>query len=491
MKHKILIADDSLTIQKVIKITLASEAFDLYECTSAANLNENLDKIKPNIVLLDFNLSEDKTGYDLSKEIKSKFPNTKVLMLFGTFDTIDEDLLDASGTNHKIVKPFDGTKFINLCRVMAEDFDIEKADSINDREIDFSTEVPVEDEIAMPEVIADEIEEEEEEDEWVMDSPHVDEEEIVEEVNDIQKTDNPLELNMKDWGIDVPGVIGSKSDHMEIPGVIEKAQEIVVEKQVAEKQVVEELEEDFILPISDDLAFPDDDDLAFPDQDDLSFPDEIQLESKKEAKKPALVPLESLDEPDEEVEVSEGGTDSPEALENLKALIEDEIEEEDLWGADEYEESEDDDPVQNIEEVIEERIEESIEIDDLPQVEPHSLREIKDEVEEESDFVGFEDDFADSISPDRPIPEDFPEDVMEDSFEPISEPVVAAVNHSFEVPADLEERLKEKLAPVIEDFVKEYCRENIEKIAWEVIPDLAENLIKKEIQKITEQILNS
>jgi len=486
MKHKILIADDSLTIQKVIKITLASEAFDLFECTDAVNLNEKLDDVKPNIVLLDFNLSEDKTGYDLSKEIKDKFPNTKVLMLFGTFDTIDESLLEASGTNHKIVKPFDGTKFINLCRVMAEDFDIEKADSINDTEVDFSTEVPIEDEIAMPEVIEEVVDDLE--DEWVMDSPHIDEE-IEKEIEQIQEIDNPLEVNMKDWGIDVPGVIGNVSDHMEIPGVIEAAEQVVVET-VQSTQIVEELVEETILPNSDDLAFPDAADLAFPDQDDLSFPDEIQLETKEESKKPSLVPLDSLDELEEEINISEGGTDSPEALKSLKALIEDEVEEEDLWGADVYEEGEEE-PIQVAEES-------SVEIGDLPQVEPHNLHEvIEDNVEEEeSSFTGFEDDFADTITADRPIPDDFPDDVMEDviedEFEPISEPSQpTALAQPFEIPSDLEERLKEKLAPVVEDFVKEYCRENIEKIAWEVIPDLAENLIKKEIQKITEQILNS
>jgi CheY-like chemotaxis protein len=452
MKHKILIADDSLTIQKVIKITLASEPFDLFECTDAANLKSNLEEVKPNIVLLDFNLSEDKTGYDLSREIKDKFPNTKVLMLFGTFDSIDEGLLEASGTNHKIVKPFDGTKFINLCRVMAEDFDTDKTDSINDTELDFSTEVPVEDEIVMPEII-DEVDDLN--DEWVMDSPHIDEE-IEIETEETLEVKNTLEVNMKDWGIDVPGVIGNVSDHIETPDIIQS--------------VNDALEEKTILPVAEDLAFP--------DQDDLEFPDEIQtqtieVETVEEAKKPSLVPLASFDEPDEEIkQSSQGGTDSPEALENLKAQIEDELEENDLWSADEYEESDEDQLLVTTDT-----------LDDFPKVEPHSLHEIKDEI--------IEDDFSDLIESDKPAPDDFPADVMEETINPMPEQIVEPVAQPFEIPADLEERLKEKLTPVVEEFVKDYCLENIEKIAWEVIPDLAENLIKKEIQKITEQILNS
>jgi hydrogenase maturation factor HypF (carbamoyltransferase family) len=50
------------------------------------------------------------------------------------------------------------------------------------------------------------------------------------------------------------------------------------------------------------------------------------------------------------------------------------------------------------------------------------------------------------------------------------------------------EKLKVSLRPVIEELVKEYCRQSAEKIAWEVIPDLAENLIRKELKEISESV---
>ena len=50
----------------------------------------------------------------------------------------------------------------------------------------------------------------------------------------------------------------------------------------------------------------------------------------------------------------------------------------------------------------------------------------------------------------------------------------------------LAQRVKELLMPAIEGMVKEYCQKNVEKVAWEVIPDLAENLIKKEIHHIAQ-----
>ncbi len=50
--------------------------------------------------------------------------------------------------------------------------------------------------------------------------------------------------------------------------------------------------------------------------------------------------------------------------------------------------------------------------------------------------------------------------------------------------------LEEKLKPILEEYVKNYCRESIEKVAWEIIPDLAENLIKQELAKIADSIIS-
>lgn len=439
MKHKILVADDSLTIQKVIKITLASEPFELVECLDAHNLNSQVEANKPNIVLLDFNLSEDKTGYDLAHDIKSIVPNAKILMLYGTFDTIDEDLLTTSGVNHKIVKPFDGTKFINLCRVMSEDLGLENAETINSTEHDFSTDTPVE----LPAVIEEDSFLDDEEDEWVMDSPYQ-EEELPEEINfPSEPTTNSLEANMKEWGMDVPGIIGRDSDHIEIPDIISESEEFEMSSPV---QVIEET--------------------VMPSDEDLAYPSEI-INSEPE---PELVRLDDIDdlepvmEEEDEIFGNNGagtGTETEEDLENLKSLIEDEVEEDNLWNADEYDDDEDD--FENDED--EEEVEISF-VDDLPRVEPHRLHEIKIEDLEET----------------KQVPSDFPADVMEERDEKTA---------SFTDTVQFRDELKEKLRPMIEEFVKDYCQEHIEKIAWEVIPDLAENLIRKEIKKITNSIINS
>ncbi len=529
MKHKILIADDSLTIQKVIKITLASEPFELFECTDAKDLESNLNENKPSIVLLDFNLSEDKTGYDLSRDIKKINPNAKILMLFGTFDTVDEGLLEESGVNHKIVKPFDGTKFINLCRVMADELDVEGAQSISETEADFNTDAfpePIaestEEVVEEPEVIDEVTEEPEviEEDEWVVEGSQSFDEEEEEEVEETieAKDENPLVENMKDWGMDVPGVIGGAGSNNEIPGVIGAMPEPIVEEK---PEVIEASSEETVFPSGDDLAFPDEDDLAFPDEisakseddsdeeklpsnDDLEFPDmdsmaSIEVEESPKKAVPQLRSIEVADDDEpvaEEAEVSNGGTDTDEALSALKAELEDELEdkieapEQELWGADVIVEDHSKADIKTATDDIEEVEEEfaKTESEDLPRVESHQLEKVVDNTEE-SQINPFDDDSFDDVH-DMSGPEDFPSDVMDESP---AKPAAAAA--AFTAPviqsdSELEARLREKLTPVVEDFVKEYCRESVEKIAWEIIPDLAENLIKKEIQKISESIIN-
>jgi CheY-like chemotaxis protein len=513
MKHKILIADDSLTIQKVIKITLASEPFELLECTDANQLESSLNETKPSIVLLDFNLSEDKTGYDLARDIKRINPNTKILMLFGTFDTVDEGLLEESGVNHKIVKPFDGTKFINLCRVMADELDVEDAQSINDVEEDFNTN-------DFPEPI--------EEDDWVVEGAQSFEEneeepEVIEEVS--ATSENKLDDHLKDWGMDVPGVIGGASSNNEIPGVIGAMPEVIEETvEAAQSEPIEdsapvsaESLDDSVLPSGDDLAYPDMDDLAYPDEisaseenvetqedeggsllpsnDDLEFPDmdsvsNIEIEDKP---KPQLRSIEIADDEEpvvEEIEVSSGGTDTDEALSALKAEIEDELDDkieasDDLWGADVV--VEDNSPKEQ--EVEEDKVENeefvATQTEDFPHVESHQLEKVVDNTKDQP--VSFDDDSFDEVH-DMSGPDDFPADVMED--EP-ARPAATFTPESMPTDTDLEARLREKLTPVVEDFVKQFCAENVEKIAWEIIPDLAENLIKKEIQRISDSIIDS
>ena len=80
MAKKILVADDSSTIQKVVSITLSEEPFEIFECFDEKELFELIEEDEFDLILLDVNLSESKNGYILTKEILNKCPETKIML---------------------------------------------------------------------------------------------------------------------------------------------------------------------------------------------------------------------------------------------------------------------------------------------------------------------------------------------------------------------------------------------------------------------------
>ena len=107
MTKKILVADESITIQKIVAMAFENED-SLVEGIS--NGKDALDRIKifnPNIVLADVNLAE-LSGFELSKIIKNdpKFHSIKVLLLASDLEDFNENLFDRSGADDYISKPF-------------------------------------------------------------------------------------------------------------------------------------------------------------------------------------------------------------------------------------------------------------------------------------------------------------------------------------------------------------------------------------------------
>ena len=135
MSEKILVVDDSLTIQKVISITLASQRYNLVECHNENELITMLQTDEFHLVLLDFTISENKTGYALAQEIKQVRPGCSIMAMLGTFDPVDEQGLTEAGIDDYIVKPFESEKLIVKCRELSEKANPEELGSIEEAPI--------------------------------------------------------------------------------------------------------------------------------------------------------------------------------------------------------------------------------------------------------------------------------------------------------------------------------------------------------------------
>jgi CheY-like chemotaxis protein len=108
MEKKILVADDSLTIQKVVELTFADSDYRL-TCVSNGKLAlEAVRKDPPDLILADVVMPE-KNGYEVCEEIK-KNPTTAdipVFLLAGTFEPFDRERADRLGCDAIVSKPFD------------------------------------------------------------------------------------------------------------------------------------------------------------------------------------------------------------------------------------------------------------------------------------------------------------------------------------------------------------------------------------------------
>lgn len=114
MAKKILLADDSLTIQKVVELTFSDSE---YELVCVSNGQRALDRIAagemPDLILADVVMPE-KNGYELCEAIKANPATARVpvVLLSGTFEPFDRDRADRLGCDAIVSKPFDSQQLL-------------------------------------------------------------------------------------------------------------------------------------------------------------------------------------------------------------------------------------------------------------------------------------------------------------------------------------------------------------------------------------------
>lgn len=102
----LLLADDSVTVQRVIALTFAEQDIRVITVADGQQAMERMAAQKPDIVLAGTTLPQ-VSGYDLARFMRSKpeLQGVPVLLLSGAFETVDEARLKASGADGIIEKP--------------------------------------------------------------------------------------------------------------------------------------------------------------------------------------------------------------------------------------------------------------------------------------------------------------------------------------------------------------------------------------------------
>ena len=105
--RKLLLADDSLTIQKVVNLTFADEGIEVITVGDGDAAMRKFDEVAPDLVLADVNMPG-LDGYQICEAIKQgdKTKRVPVILLVGSFEPFDEEKARRVGADDFLTKPF-------------------------------------------------------------------------------------------------------------------------------------------------------------------------------------------------------------------------------------------------------------------------------------------------------------------------------------------------------------------------------------------------
>lgn len=105
--RKLLLADDSITIQKVVDLTFTDEGATVLCVSNGREARERIEEFLPDVVLADVFMPE-MNGYELCEYIKQneKLKHIPVMLLVGSFEPFDEEEARKVGANDTLTKPF-------------------------------------------------------------------------------------------------------------------------------------------------------------------------------------------------------------------------------------------------------------------------------------------------------------------------------------------------------------------------------------------------
>jgi len=113
MTPRILVADDSATIQKVVELTFSKEDFQIIKALNGVEAIAKAKESKPDIVLLDL-FMPDKSGYEVCESLRGdpQLKEVPIILLVGAFETFDKERSLRSGADDHVTKPFESKKLI-------------------------------------------------------------------------------------------------------------------------------------------------------------------------------------------------------------------------------------------------------------------------------------------------------------------------------------------------------------------------------------------
>ncbi|HEY9233091.1 MAG TPA: response regulator [Blastocatellia bacterium] len=117
MANRILLADDSITIQKVVNLTFADEGIEVVAVSNGDHAERRLADVQPDLVLADI-FMPGKNGYELCETIKNSppFQHIPVILLVGAFEPFDQAEAHRVKADAHLTKPFESRTLVETVR---------------------------------------------------------------------------------------------------------------------------------------------------------------------------------------------------------------------------------------------------------------------------------------------------------------------------------------------------------------------------------------
>ncbi|MRR06849.1 MAG: response regulator [Deltaproteobacteria bacterium] len=121
MGTTLLLADDSITIQKVVGIIFANEDYELVVVDNGNSALEKAREIHPDVMLVDA-VMPGKSGYEVCEEVRRDplLKEIPLLLLVGAFESFDEEKARKSGADDHITKPFESQNLIDKVKALVD-----------------------------------------------------------------------------------------------------------------------------------------------------------------------------------------------------------------------------------------------------------------------------------------------------------------------------------------------------------------------------------
>lgn len=113
MKARILVADDSATMQKVVELALSRVGVELVQARSAEEAMRKARDVTPDLMLIDHSMP-DRSGQDLCATFRKdpKLKGVPIILMAGASSPVDAAAVQRVGASDVVTKPFDSQTLI-------------------------------------------------------------------------------------------------------------------------------------------------------------------------------------------------------------------------------------------------------------------------------------------------------------------------------------------------------------------------------------------